>query len=147
MIIKETDGRFYLNDSLIEDAGMGLFANVDINEGEILEVVGFKVKKDSVEDICTRYANDYKFSSPDPEFYIVPIGFGGMVNHTSDPHMQNVEIRHINNSTVYYFIKNVKKNQEILGYYGEKWNEKLNEEAAWQMFLDLELYNLEELKR
>lgn len=147
MTIEEKDKRFYLNDSLIENAGMGVFASVDINEGEILEVVGFKVKKDSIEDICTRYANDYKFASPDPKFYVVPTGFAGIVNHTDNASLQNVEIRHVKESTVYYFIKNVKKNQEILGNYGQKWNEKLNEEAAWQMFLDLELYNLKELKR
>jgi len=146
MIIEEKDKRFYLKDSLIENAGMGVFASTDINEGEILEVIGFKVEKDSLADICTRYANDYKFALPDPKFYIVPTGFAGMVNHTDDKNLQNVEIRYAKDSTIYYFIKKVKKDQEILGNYGEKWNKKLSEELAWQMFLDLELYNLKELK-
>ena len=73
----------------------------------------------------------------------------------SNPNFQNVELRYIkhtssNNaagSAVYYFIKDVKANEEILGNYGQLFELKMNEEKYWQMFLDLELYNLKQLKR
>ena len=49
-------------------------------------------------------------------------------------------------SAVYYFIRDVKKDEEILGNYGQQFQLKMDENKYWQMFLDLELYNLKEIK-
>jgi hypothetical protein len=157
IFVEEKDKRFYLSNSTLPNAGLGVFASEDISKGEVLEIIGIMVEKNSITDQCTSYANNYKFSAryDNPNRNIVPMGFGGMVNHTDDTEKQNVELTYMkrtpentsSGSAVYYFLKDVKKGEEILGNYGEKWSAKLAEKNDWQMFLDLELYNLKELKR
>ena len=157
ILVEEKDKRFYLEKSKIEDAGIGVFASENINAGSVLEIIGVMVKIGSISDQCSQFASNYKFAADFSDKYdrhIVPLGFGGMVNHTNDKNQQNVELRYIKRSTnneasgsaVYYFIKDVKKGEEILGNYGKKWNNKIEEKNDWQMFLDLELYNLKYLK-
>ena len=78
---EESDKRFYIQESSVPNAGRGVFAKTDIEKGSHLEIVGVLVKAGSISNTCTAYANDYKFaSSPSMESYIVPTGFGGMVN-------------------------------------------------------------------
>ena len=145
--IKEDDERFRLDKSTIEDAGVGVFANKFINKGEKLNVKGIIVEKNSTADICTHYANDYKFEFYDCNKYLIPTGFAGIVNHTDDQEKQNVEIRRIEKESLFYeFIKDVKQGEEILGNYGENWSKIFKEKKDWQMFLNLDLYNLKEIK-
>ncbi|MGZ4847625.1 MAG: hypothetical protein ACXV3E_07570 [Halobacteriota archaeon] len=61
MVIVENDERFCVNVSTIPDAGNGLFARTSLAEGEQLEVIGVLVPAGSVSDVCTRYADHYKF--------------------------------------------------------------------------------------
>jgi hypothetical protein len=158
IFLEENDKRFYLNKSTIESAGVGVFASEDIPKDSVMEILGFMVGVGSAADQCTNYAKDYKFAANFEGKYdrhIIPIGFGGMVNHTQDSNLQNVELRYVRHSSsnvaagsaVYYFIKDVKKDQEILGNYGQQFELKITEEEYWQRFLDLELYNLKQLKR
>jgi hypothetical protein len=157
ILVEEKDKRFYLDKSTIESAGMGVFALEDIAVGSVLEIIGVMIDVGSISDQCSSFASNYKFAakfSGEYNRHIIPLGFGGMVNHTVDKKNQNVELRYIKRNTnnenagsaVYYFIKDVKKGQEILGNYGEKWNNKIEEKNDWQMFLDLELYNLRHLR-
>lgn len=165
--IKENDKRFYIKESNLNNAGLGLFASVDINEGEHLELVGVMVDKGSIEDQCTSYSNAYKFAADYGNSFtkhIIPMGYAAIVNHANDKKDQNVEIRYIKKRSeyvcVYYFIKSVKKDEEILGNYGEGWDKVLdwtnkvysknsgdNEQDDWFSFLDFGLYNLAKLKR
>lgn len=158
IFLEEKDKRFYIAQSTIEEAGLGVFAAEDIPKDSVLEILGFMVDVGSVADRCTNYARNYKFAAnfaDKYDRYIVPIGFGGMVNHAKSLEDQNVELRYIKHnssniaagSAVYYFIKDVKKDQEILGNYGEEFEKAINEQKYWQRFLDLELYNLGKLKR
>jgi SET domain-containing protein len=158
ILVEEKDERFYIKESTIENAGLGVFAKQDIKKDSYLEIIGVMVNVNSVADKCTDYAKNYKFAanfSDKFDRHIIPMGFGGIINHTENPNFQNVELRYIkhtssNNaagSAVYYFIKDVKANEEILGNYGQLFELKMNEEKYWQMFLDLELYNLKQLKR
>lgn len=157
ILLEETDKRFYLSKSTLPNAGTGVFAAEDLKKGDFLEIIGVMVKKDSISDLCTAYAKSYKFEAryEEADRYIVPMGYAGMVNHTDNKEIQNAIITHLkrnpnnpnSSGAVYYFIKDIKKDEEILGNYGEKWNKKIIEKNDWQMFLDLELYNLKYLKR
>lgn len=157
ILIEEKDKRFYIDKSSIQDAGKGLFAAEDISKDSYLEIIGIMVNVNSVCDMCTEYANNYKFAANFANKYdrhIIPIGYGALVNHTDNKDIQNVEIRYLktnlsneaSGSAVYYFIKDVKKGEEILGNYGEEWKGKIEEENHWQMLIDLDLYNLKQLK-
>lgn len=158
ILVEEKDNRFYIKQSGIQNAGLGVFAKEEIKKDSFLEIIGVMVNINSTADNCTNYAKDYKFAANFADKYdrhIVPMGFGGMVNHTEDKNLQNVELRYLKHSSsnsaagsaVYYFIKDVKKDEEILGNYGQLFESKINEDKYWQMFLDLELYNLKQLKR
>lgn len=158
MLIEEKDNRFYIDKSDINNAGFGVFASQDISEGDYLEIIGVMVNVNSVADRCTKFANKYKFAANFSDKYsrhIIPMGFGAIVNHTNDKNLQNVELRYIKHnsknisagSAVYYFIKDIKKGQEVLGNYGEEFDKIITEENYWEMFLDLELYNFKKLKR
>lgn len=157
ILVEENDARFYLKESNIKNAGLGVFAKEDIKKDNFLEIIGVMVNINSLSDICTNYAKDYKFAANfENKFdrHIIPMGFGGMVNHTEDKNLQNVELRYLRHSilnsaagsAVYYFIKDVKKDEEILGNYGQIFESKINNDKYWQMFLDLELYNFKEIK-
>ena len=158
IVIEEKDKRFYLQESKIKDAGMGVFAAQDIKKDDYLEIIGIMLDVDSIADKCTQYAKRYKFAANFAgkfDRHIIPMGFGAIINHTENPELQNAELRYIKHnsinpaagSAVYYFIKDIKKDEEVLGNYGIEYQQKLDDEKYWQMFLDLELYNLGKLKR
>jgi len=158
MLVEEKDKRFYIKESNIKDAGMGVFASEDIKKESYLEIIGVMVNVGSVSDQCTDFAKDYKFAAQYEDKYtrhIIPMGYAAIINHATEEKDQNATIRFINknnknpaaSSAVYFFTKDIKKDDEILGNYGEKWQTRIAEDADWQMFLDLELYNLKKLKR
>jgi len=82
------DPRFIVKASTIPGAGRGLFATVDIGQGERLEVLGPRVIAESVEDQCTSYADGYKFRVG--EHLIIPLGICGMANHSDNPNILKV---------------------------------------------------------
>ena len=88
MIISEDDDRFFVEASTIPGAGMGLFTRVPLDEGDRLDVVGVLIREGSVSDECSRYADCYKFRVG--EFLLIPLGFGGIVNHSRRPNMEKV---------------------------------------------------------
>ena len=166
IFLNEKDDRFYIAESTQPGAGRGLFAARDIEEGENLEVIGVAVESGSVSDVCTSYADSYKFAADYSDSYsqhIIPMGYAGIVNHANEEKDKNVEIRYISKggkkTCVYKFLRRVSKGEEILGDYGEgwrglaDWSKKVNsaadasEEEEWLSFLDLGLYNLGRLKR
>lgn len=166
ILIEERDERFYIAESTQPSAGRGLFAARDIEEGEDLEVTGVMVDKGSPADVCTSYADAYKFAADYADSYtrhIVPMGYAGIVNHANDKGDQNAEIRYVKKGgrtvCVYRFLRPVKKGEEVLGDYGDAWRglaewsrrvnaaADLSEEAEWMSFLDLGLYNLDRLRR
>lgn len=165
--IEETDDRFYISESTIPNAGRGLFAKQSISKGDFLEIIGVAIKVGSIANTCTEYANKYKFAVNEKlEKIVVPMGYAGIINHTSDRSLQNVEIAYIKNrklrnpaagEAVYLFIKDVEADEEIIGNYGDdwgkvlQWTEQLNErkkelpEEQWKTFLSFGLYTLGEL--
>jgi hypothetical protein len=76
----ETDPRFLVADSTVPGAGRGLFARIDLDEGERLAVIGVSIAAGSVADDCTRYADAYKFRAGDR--LLIPVGYAALVNHS-----------------------------------------------------------------
>jgi hypothetical protein len=164
--VEEKDLRFYIAVSTQSNAGMGLFASQHLKRGDHLEVIGVMVNKGSISDECTAYANTFKFAADYADSYrkhIIPLGYGGMVNHANQKKDQNAEIKYITKGgrkvCVYQFIKDIEKDEEILGDYGEGWKslsewaeskvngEQEEEETEWSSFLEIGLYNLGKLKK
>ena len=170
IFFEETDTRFYIKNSSILNANKGLYAKEKIIKGDYLEISGVLIKRQSVADLCTHYANNYKFAAKVKRYadgkidigenIIIPLGYAGIVNHTDKKENQNVEIRYMkrtkknenSDDAIYYFLKDVEKDEEILGNYGDSWNAVLkwinesnkNKESVkeWEKFLMFDLYNL-----
>jgi len=171
MLIEETDKRFYVQKSTIPNAGLGVFAAEDLKKGDWLEIIGPQVKVGSIADQCTQYADKYKFAATgkvvkgkqkvDFDRKVVPMGYGGIVNHAPNPKLQNVMIDYYRGprrnsaagQAIYRFLRNIHKDEEILGNYGEEWMKVMDwaETKAddigdeWETFLSFNLYNLKEL--
>ena len=88
MFVNESDDRFYVGASTIPGAGNGLFAKVRLREGERLPVIGVLVLANSISDRCSHYADEHKFRVGD--YLLIPLGYGGMVNHSLTPNMEKV---------------------------------------------------------
>lgn len=166
ILIQEKDERFRVGESTQPGAGKGLFAARDIKKDEDLEVVGVAVEMGSPTDMCTAYADAYKFAADYSDSYtrhIIPMGYAGMVNHANDAKDKNVEIRYVKKKgavvCVYRFLRDVVAGEEVLGDYGEGWRDLADwsrsrigcaiesEEKEWGSFLLLGLYNLSRLRR
>lgn len=172
-IFEEEDDRFYMKESTLKNAGKGLFAARKIKEGEFLPVTGILVRRGGIADQCTYYLTSYKFASSAKkngnsivlgDYSIIPLGYAGIVNH--DEKLQNVEIRYCGDDypqksphagkAVYWFIRDVEKDEEIFGNYGHAWNNILHkvneikdavdyEKKDWEKFLEYDLYGLNDL--
>ena len=89
MLANEIDTRFFIARSRIFDAGYGLFAAQPMKAGDTLMAIGILIDRESLADRCTAYADAYKFRVGDK--LLIPIGFAGMVNHSSDaPNLEKV---------------------------------------------------------
>src|SRR5436305_14517537 len=86
--LDETDDRFEVRESTIPGAGLGVFARADLPAGATLEVVGVLVRRGSVSDRCTHFADHHKYRVGDN--LLVPVGFGGLVNHSADPNLEKL---------------------------------------------------------
>jgi hypothetical protein len=164
ILIEETDNRFYIAPSTIPDAGLGVFAAQDLPAGSFLEIIGIQVKHKSIADQCTHYADHYKFGAKpgqEQNRLVVPMGYAAIINHAPKSELQNVEIRSNKGPTrnpaagqmVYFFLRNIKKDEEIFGNYGEiqgkvfEWAEQRVEiinqtQDAWETLLETDIYNL-----
>jgi hypothetical protein len=87
-LLQETDDRFAVRPSTVPGAGRGVFARVDLPAGAVHEVIGVRVPRESVSDECTHFADHHKFRVGDA--LLIPVGFGGVVNHSTTPNMEKV---------------------------------------------------------
>ena len=174
MIFEEEDDRFYIDNSTMKNAGKGLFASRKINKNEFLSITGVMVKRGSTADLCTYHFNSYKFAASVKrkgdlieigDYFIVPLGLSGIINHTDDTKKQAVQIQYVGNEhpqksphagkAVYWFLRDVEKGEEIFGNYGDGWgrvfnwankveNNSVAEQSEYKKFFDLNLYALQE---
>lgn len=165
IFIEETDTRFYIDKSTLPNAGYGLFAKVKIKKGDWLEVIGVMVKKGGIADQCTHYAKRYKFAGTKDDSKIVPMGYAGIINHTADPVLQNMELTcerglskrsEHSSEVVYKTLRDIEPGEELLGNYGENIGKEIEKVANnisyhetmksdWEMFLSYNLYDLKRL--
>ncbi len=116
--IIENDDRFYVDVSTLPGAGNGLFARILLCEGDRLEVIGVLVPAGSASDVCTRYADPYKFRVGD--LLLIPLGFGGMVNHSRRPNLEKV----IEGDSVYLrATRTISAGEELTFQYGDRFFE------------------------
>ena len=88
VILDEADERFFVAPSRIPGAGQGLFARVPLRAGDRLTVIGVFVRRHSVADQCTAYADEYKYRAGD--CVLIPCGVAAMANHSSQPNVEKV---------------------------------------------------------
>lgn len=158
--ITETDARYYIDKSTNPEAGLGLFAKVDLKAGDHIEVIGVLLKDTT--HICTRYGDRYKFMAPDREHVILPCGFAGIINHTDDPKLQNCALCDMgksykkrnpdSTSIVYMFTRDIAAGEELWGNYNngadtakqyfKDVKTAQENQPAWDRFLALDLYGL-----
>ncbi len=88
--IVETDSRFELRPSTIPSAGLGVFTTCELPAGSRLAVVGVCVPADTPQDIATHFADHHKFRLAGDRL-LIPLGIGGMVNHSLHANVERVE--------------------------------------------------------
>ena len=152
MVFEETDERFYIAKSILPYAGLGVFAKVKLPQNSFIEVTGVAVKVGGLAEQCTHYADAYTFGAAG-NLRIIPLGFAGIINHTNDSKLQNAElIRLLDHKpsqhaldVVYRFIRDIEPGEEIIGHYGEKRGEQVQEECDWYTFLSYDFYGMKRL--
>jgi len=85
----ETDDRFYVGESTLPGAGRGLFAKAPLRRGDRLEVIGIFIDRESETDRCTSFADEHKLRAGEGRL-LIPLGYGGMVNHSIAPNLEKV---------------------------------------------------------
>jgi SET domain-containing protein len=104
--------RFYVRKSTIPSAGNGLFAKKSMASGEVLKIRGSLIRRNSLEDVCTRYADPYKFRIG--SYLLIPQGYAAMVNHSSTPNLKKV----IKGKTVFLqALRRIEKGEELFFCY------------------------------
>ncbi len=102
-----------MRESTLRGAGKGVFARVPLALGESLEVIGALVEADSTSDECTHYADQHKFRVG--SYLLIPLGFGGIVNHSSTPNMERIVIGH---RTYLRALRPIPADEELFWNYG-----------------------------
>ncbi len=114
MEMNELDNRFYLKQSTVPGAGLGVFARASLSKGDCLEVMGVRVKPASVADACSAFADRHKFVHADQ--LIIPLGFAGMVNHSDQPNM----VRHEQGGKLFLkALRDIAVDEELFHAYNE----------------------------
>ena len=166
IFVEETDTRFYIKESTLPNAGYGCFANTFLKQGDWLEIIGVYVKTGGIADECTHYAKRYKFAGSDQmNAKIVPMGYGGIVNHSDNTSLQNCKLvfdkglvkrsQHAG-QVVYKFTRDIMPDEELIGNYGPNVSKEIqtyssnvgfidNNKIEIERFLSFNLYNMKDI--
>jgi len=106
--------KIFLAKSSIPNAGRGLFASVDIKNGEVIEscpVIEFP-QKDLQFLKQTLMVNYYFLWGKHMDTVAVALGFGSLYNHSYDPN--TTYIKHVEEELINFVaLKDIKKGEEI----------------------------------
>lgn len=103
--------------------GLGVFASEDIQNGEIFEITPIiDVVLSKEEDLGREFLYDYRFA-----YYengkitklVLALGYGSLYNHGDKPNA-NWKLNRDLNMFEFYALQDIKKNEEVLIYYGDK---------------------------
>lgn len=103
--------------------GLGIFANEDIAKGEVFEITPIlDVVKSKEEDLGREFLYDYRFAynkNGKTTKLVLALGYGSLYNHSDDPNA-NWKLNEVLDMFEFYAVKDIKRGQEILIYYGNK---------------------------
>lgn len=106
--------KIYIGKSSIPNAGRGVFALVDIKNGEVIEQCPvIDIPQKQVHNIQSSILINYNFAWGAPEDRLaICLGFGSVYNHAYDPNA--TYIKHIERELINFVaIKDIKKGEEI----------------------------------
>jgi hypothetical protein len=121
LIDPPADDRFEVRPSAIPGAGLGVFARAALPAGAELEVVGVLVRRDSVADRCTHFADHHKFTVG-ADLLLIPVGVGGMVNHAAAANLERVEFA---DRVVLRTVRSIAAGEELVFAYSAAARERL----------------------
>ena len=113
MAIQKIDQRFCVRSSTIRGGGRGVFARVALDRGDRLHITGFLVRKDTLADRCTHYADPYKFRLG--KDLLIPTGYGGLINHSPRPNLLKVIV---GKKVFLQTLRPIKAGEELFHKYG-----------------------------
>ena len=98
--------------------GWGVFAKENISSGEILEESYFLIIPMNYNESSSIFI-DYRFNYPrsNSKYQVIPFGFCCVYNHSDSPNAM-WETDEDNEIFTFFSIKDIKKDEEILTYYG-----------------------------
>ena len=102
----------YISDSLIQNAGFGVFAGKNYKKGDTVEISPF-IEIDSNDSI-----HAYTFDSHlNQNKKLVMLGKASLINHSED---NNIIFENLDNSRLmnFYAVKNIQKDDELYLKYG-----------------------------
>jgi SET domain-containing protein len=113
MITETSDQRFCVRPSTIKNGGRGVFSRVGIAKGARLLVSGFLVRRGSLADRCTHYADPYKFRVG--KDLLIPTGYGGLINHSIRPNLVKIVV---GKKVFLQALRPIKAGEELFHQYG-----------------------------
>ena len=106
--------------------GYGVFAKENINKNEVLEECLYIVQDKN------SYNFDYLFAFPNKnnqlKYNVLPLGYGCIYNSSKTKNENNAIWKIDTNNNIFIFksIKIIKKDKEILTFYGKDWWDNFN---------------------
>jgi len=101
--------------------GLGVFANEDIQEGEVFEITPLiDVVKSKEEDLKHEFFYDYRFAynkEGKTTKLVLALGYGSLYNHSNTPNANwrlNTEL----DMFEFFSVRDIKDGEEIFIYYG-----------------------------
>lgn len=115
MTYEESDDRFYIAQSRMPGAGNGLFAKVPLQKSDQLIAAGVLIRRESIADRCTHFADEYKFRIG--EHLLIPFGYAGMVNHSAE--LANLEKVVVGEQLILRTLRPISAGEELFFCYSE----------------------------
>jgi SET domain-containing protein len=114
--------KIYLDNSTVEDGGLGVFALENIKKDEVIEIAPALIL-DFTDFVDTKWNLLFEYYFWMDDFVVMPLGYGGMYNHSKKPNAQ-YNVSKIDRTITFTALKNIKKGEEIFFNYKGSSSEK-----------------------